>query len=944
MGSEEERPFVQNLAAVMGGSGGAMGASGGGGQGAGPMIGSGLGSGLGVGGSMQTSSTTSNVNLYPCTTLMPGITVNFLDFEGENGSEVPVMAAGSPLHAASAFGGNSGSASSPGGLGTPVGKVRPPPRLLPGGPSRQLSFSPTGGPSGEQGPSSPAAAASSASPSSALLSGMGGGSGLARSLRDLTAQVLEGTIGAMGGHSAAAATTGPSSASSALARSEAVREQFPKLAYCCSDVVVLLGTEPFFSTRYMERALAFAKRANAGIQDVELPILLLVSNKRNCDECETDIMRCTQLFSAHMGNDLSLLDSYFSCIVCCQMPNRKTSAILDDGAIISGEDVYRMQISKLKTLLYSLLNARATQRDEAYGHAGTGASGAASSSAAVSASSSESNSGGRRLLSSRHGLWYAMLPKIVDTLNSGQPVHVSRLIDQAWAESVAVALGNGGSASSGRAASRQAALDVFKTFITYMRPAPQLSLRAPLLCEDILQRFESFELLACDVAVRITAARLRTLDRAFTGMRDRLEAAAAPHINAVLDMLAELAPCRAVYGESHRGGHHELGMPIERPHEPVLCLQEARTHAKAHRGSRRVRGGGSSLWQRLLALTPYNPTWTGTFDPGNTPRPDARTLVAEVLDLVCLSDDAFTESLLALQRYHSSTAVQVDFAPFVALKDQPGAQSTSAIYASDGPIRIRRQPLRSKIMPYCIGCSIFVPEAVNSGTTSTDSGNGTPSADAHMMTTLDDTSAQMTYAVWLKDAVNEVLATVGVTSRGGHRDIQTRSVVFDNDGSKSAQRKDGAANNSESGESADSLTARRRGGLKRAQSGSPTQSPRDASNAAADGSVQWVTLGLCRDCAHRALALNPILAQRRLDTSAAADSEEDADESVVEISNLSMSMQTVAITSSTVSGSAMASNSVLNGLLNSSVVYVASPDGSLGSRVPDFANAMAKAP
>lgn len=35
---------------------------------------------------------------------------------------------------------------------------------------------------------------------------------------------------------------------SPLQRSEAVREFFPKLAYCISDVVMLVGTEPFFST------------------------------------------------------------------------------------------------------------------------------------------------------------------------------------------------------------------------------------------------------------------------------------------------------------------------------------------------------------------------------------------------------------------------------------------------------------------------------------------------------------------------------------------------------------------------------------------------------------------------------------------------------------------------------------------------------------------------
>jgi len=37
-------------------------------------------------------------------------------------------------------------------------------------------------------------------------------------------------------------------ATSPLERAECVREFFPKLAYCVSDVVVLVGTEPLFST------------------------------------------------------------------------------------------------------------------------------------------------------------------------------------------------------------------------------------------------------------------------------------------------------------------------------------------------------------------------------------------------------------------------------------------------------------------------------------------------------------------------------------------------------------------------------------------------------------------------------------------------------------------------------------------------------------------------
>lgn len=41
----------------------------------------------------QMNATTFNVNLFVCKTLVPGVSLNFLDYEGENGTDTPVMAA-----------------------------------------------------------------------------------------------------------------------------------------------------------------------------------------------------------------------------------------------------------------------------------------------------------------------------------------------------------------------------------------------------------------------------------------------------------------------------------------------------------------------------------------------------------------------------------------------------------------------------------------------------------------------------------------------------------------------------------------------------------------------------------------------------------------------------------------------------------------------------------
>lgn len=95
---------------------------------------------------------------------------------------------------------------------------------------------------------------------------------------------------------------------------------------------------------------------------------------------------------------------------------------------------------------------------------------------------------------------------MVSKLNAAEPVHVSRLLDEAWAESIVRVVGS------------EAPLDCFKAFLTYLRPPPSLSssLANPpatgaaaahmRMHEDYLNRFERFYALACDVAVSVIAS------------------------------------------------------------------------------------------------------------------------------------------------------------------------------------------------------------------------------------------------------------------------------------------------------------------------------------------------------------------------------------------------------------------------------------------------------
>jgi hypothetical protein len=196
--------------------------------------------------SEQLASTTYNVNLFPCGTLLPGLTINFLDFEGEGGSAMPVMGGA---------GGASSSSSSSGVRG--------------------------GGSGGTVAAHAAAVAAARAAPWLSL----GKENRLPTDMRSLTTAALTPAVPAL------PRLTDPASI---LTRSREVREHFPRLAYTASDVVCLIGIDKLFGARYLERALAFAKAANNNVQDVELPVLMVIANKVDVDECEMNIEKTTR--------------------------------------------------------------------------------------------------------------------------------------------------------------------------------------------------------------------------------------------------------------------------------------------------------------------------------------------------------------------------------------------------------------------------------------------------------------------------------------------------------------------------------------------------------------------------------------------------------------------------------------------------------------------------
>ena len=236
-------------------------------------------------------------------------------------------------------------------------------------------------------------------------------------------------------------------------------------------------------------------------------------------------------------------------------------------------------------------------------------------------------------------------------------------------------------------------------------------------------------------------------------------------------LLDSVVPCCAVYGDTtldatrrtaselnaNAGAPaaplwHELGVPVERTHEPVLCLQEARVHSKSHRGSRRVRGGGSTIWQRLSSLAPHNPVWPGAHKPAAIVKPDLRDAVAEVVQVAFAPPAQAAAALVKLQRSHSSSAVDVVFVPLSA-----AAPAASTPDATRG-IRLcsvaeAHAAGAAVVLPYCFLCSRKVlpaPDVISEA----------PSAAAGAAVALDraeeGAAAEVGYGEWLVAAFHEV--------------------------------------------------------------------------------------------------------------------------------------------------------------------------------------------
>ena len=447
---------------------------------------------------------------------------------------------------------------------------------------------------------------------------------------------------------------GGSGSSAGVPRSAAVRDVFPKLAYTTSDVVVMVGTEPFFSTRYLERVLSFAARANAGVGDADLPILLLLCNRRDADACILDIKTSTAQFYEAMGDAAGTLDQYFSALLAVYLPNKRSLVTgvseggggPSQGQVFDGSQLYSEQIAKVRACLAALMNSRLLTR---YG--GLGGSGGMGGASPVLGAASSHPGLSSRSITSRQGLWYELLPRVVQEINAGKTVSVMRLVDEAWNAALASSsAGVTGVLSGGEGDLGARVGDVIKSFSVVLRPPPPHSCTrggAP----EYFARFDAYLSLALDLATRVGAAHLRGLpislripERCITFAVSKVRQEKGSHtlctyavthththsipivlqastIRLACDLVGETAPCAAL----HPGGVTPCEDGISDP--SVACLQEKRAHTKGHRSSRKVTGGGKSLWDRVAnSLIGYTPVWSGAWQAPLVQTPDIPAL------------------------------------------------------------------------------------------------------------------------------------------------------------------------------------------------------------------------------------------------------------------------------------------------------------------------------
>eukprot|EP00761_Pharyngomonas_kirbyi_P012497 gb/GECH01012524.1/.p1 GENE.gb/GECH01012524.1/~~gb/GECH01012524.1/.p1 ORF type:complete len:610 (+),score=129.95 gb/GECH01012524.1/:1-1830(+) len=152
-------------------------------------------------------------------------------------------------------------------------------------------------------------------------------------------------------------------------RLNSVEENFPRLAYLSSDIIVYVSLNTFANSDYLESAIKMGKSAVAGVKEAYKPSLILVSNVCSNSAFVGSIDQATKKFlEAHTNDyadenesdeedddddeedeqfDAGMLKDWFSSVHCVCIPDKERES-----------DLFQQQTTKLDDLINNLMRTR----------------------------------------------------------------------------------------------------------------------------------------------------------------------------------------------------------------------------------------------------------------------------------------------------------------------------------------------------------------------------------------------------------------------------------------------------------------------------------------------------------------------------------------------------------------------------------------------------------
>ncbi|KAH3761808.1 hypothetical protein Pelo_6293 [Pelomyxa schiedti] len=148
-------------------------------------------------------------------------------------------------------------------------------------------------------------------------------------------------------------------------RRRAVSENLARLAFVMTNIVIFVWNESFANASYLQRVAKLVHNSVESVDSAISPALILIYNKCGLDEC-FDVEQATAQFFSNPENE-NLLNLY-SEVKCVAIPHKdQVKKIRREGLppyIIDGEEIFKLQMGKLKDLIGDICQRQLTVREQ----------------------------------------------------------------------------------------------------------------------------------------------------------------------------------------------------------------------------------------------------------------------------------------------------------------------------------------------------------------------------------------------------------------------------------------------------------------------------------------------------------------------------------------------------------------------------------------------------